>query len=48
MLMDKEEDGIVKGGLVIFVGDKFVDKIIDVGVDKKNVFMWFMVVMEVG
>lgn len=45
---DKEEDGIAKGGLAIFVGDKFADKIIDAGVDKKNAFMWLTVATEAG
>lgn len=39
ILVKKGEKGNVKGGLVIVVGDKFVDKIVDVGVDKKNVFL---------
>lgn len=48
MLVVKVEDGFFKGGLVIFVGEKYVDKILDVGMDLKNMFMWFMVVMEIG
>lgn len=35
----KGEKGNAKGGLAIAVGDKFADKIVDAGVDKKNAFL---------
>lgn len=40
--------GMFIGGLVILVGDRFADKVVDAGVDKENVFFWFQVVSETG
>lgn len=48
ILVKKVDGGNVKGGLVIFVGERYVDKILDVGVDIKNVFLWLKVVIEIG
>lgn len=44
----KVEDGLPKGGLAIFVGEKYADKILDAGMDPKNTFMWLTVATETG
>lgn len=43
----KGKKGVPKGGLAIF-GDKFADRVVDAGVDTKNVFLWLTVVTEAG
>lgn len=42
------EGGILRGGFVIYVGERFVNKVLDAGVDRKNEFMWVTVVIKVG
>lgn len=44
----RKDGGMSRGGLAIFVGERFADKVLDAGVDKKNVFMWVTVATEVG
>lgn len=44
----RKDGGMPRGGLAIFVGERFADKVLDAGVDKKNAFMWVTVATEVG
>lgn len=44
----QREGGLSRGGLAIFVGERFADKVLDAGVDRKNEFMWITVAIEVG
>lgn len=42
------EGGISRGGLAIYVGERFANKVLDAGVDRKNEFMWVTVATKVG
>lgn len=37
-----------KGGLGLFVGDRFAEKILDAGVDSENSYLWVVVATETG
>lgn len=45
VLAERGKGGKLKGGLGMFIGERFVDKVLDVRVDSENVFFWVVVVI---
>lgn len=45
---EREEGGKAKGGLVVFIGEKFENNVLDAVVDRENAFLWVVLSSESG
>lgn len=46
--VEREEGGKVKGGFVVFIGEKFENNVLDAVVDRENAFLWVVFSSESG